>query len=171
MLPSSAQARLEALLRAHHAAVLAYARRRIDAELVDDVVSETFLVAWRRLDRVPAEPRAWLLAVARNVLATQRRGAGRRRALGARLAFAGPAAAAPPLLEGGPVTEALAALSEKDREALTLVAWDGLTPAEAAAVLGEPAVRFRVRLHRAAARLRRQLEPAGARIEEVVHDA
>ena len=52
---------------------------------------------------------------------------------------------------------ALARLNERDREALTLVAWDGLTPAQAAAVLGEPSVRFRQRLHRAGRRLRTQL--------------
>jgi RNA polymerase sigma-70 factor (ECF subfamily) len=60
--------------------------------------------------------------------------------------------------DDGRVLEALAGLSERDREALTLVAWDGLRPAEAAEVLGEPASRFRVRLHRAARRLRARLE-------------
>ena len=57
----------------------------------------------------------------------------------------------------GRVLRALARLKERDREALTLVAWDGLTPAQAAAVLGEPPVRFRQRLHRAGRRLRDQL--------------
>jgi RNA polymerase sigma-70 factor (ECF subfamily) len=53
---------------------------------------------------------------------------------------------------------ALAVLKERDREALTLVAWDGLTPVQAAAVLGEPSARFRQRLHRAGRRLRAELD-------------
>lgn len=60
-------------------------------------------------------------------------------------------------VEDGRVVAALARLKERDREALTLVAWDGLTPAQAAAVLGEPSDRFRQRLHRAGHRLRVQL--------------
>ena len=62
-----------------------------------------------------------------------------------------------PEIGDGRVLRALARLNERDREALTLVAWDGLTPAQAAAVLGEPSVRFRQRLHRAGRRLRAQL--------------
>jgi RNA polymerase sigma-70 factor, ECF subfamily len=46
----------------------------------------------------------------------------------------------------------------KDREALTLVAWDGLEPHEAAVVLGDSPGSFRVRLHRARTRLRRLLD-------------
>jgi hypothetical protein len=57
----------------------------------------------------------------------------------------------------GRVLAALAVLKERDREALTLVAWDGLTPAEAAAALGEPSARFRQSLHRAGRRLRAEL--------------
>ena len=56
------------------------------------------------------------------------------------------------------VTNALARLRPGDREAITLVAWDGLTPAQAAAALGLPGVAFRVRLHRAKARLHRELQ-------------
>jgi hypothetical protein len=73
--------RFEALLREHHPAVRAYARRRVPSEVVDDVVSETFLVVWRRLDAVPEPALPWVLAVARNVVGTEWRGSARRERL------------------------------------------------------------------------------------------
>jgi RNA polymerase sigma-70 factor, ECF subfamily len=79
---------LEALYHAHAAAVHAYAQRRMDdPSAAEDVLAETFLVAWRRLDRVPtADPLPWLYATARHVVANHRRGDARRSALHARLA-------------------------------------------------------------------------------------
>ncbi len=149
--------RLEVLFVLHHATVIAYARRRVVAESVEDVVAETFLVAWRRLESVPADPLPWLLAVARNVIGTQRRGARRRYALVVRLRTLRPLPTDP--VEGdGLVVAALARLGEKDREALTLIAWDGLQPHEAAVVMGVSPGAFRVRLHRAKRRLRRVLD-------------
>jgi RNA polymerase sigma-70 factor (ECF subfamily) len=157
-----AEQRLESLFRAHYAAVLAYVRRRAAAESVDDVVAETFLVAWRRLDHVPADsPLPWLLAIARNIVATQRRSALRRDALYLRLQASVniPAADA---LSAEALTDAMAAalarLNEKDMEALTLIGWDGLRPREAAAAMGELPSAFYVRLHRAKRRLRRLLD-------------
>lgn len=61
------------LFDAYSARVNAYVRRHCEWSVVDDVVSETFLVAWRRLDRIPDEPLPWLLVVARNTLANERR--------------------------------------------------------------------------------------------------
>lgn len=182
--------RFEQLFRSHHATVVAYVRRRAPGAAVDDVVGETFLVAWRRLDRVPDEELPWLLGVARNVLATNRRGALRHRALTLRLGSASAQRGAPGAVEAGasgasdrvdgPLSVALAKLAPKDREALTLIAWDGLQPNEAALVLGEAPGTFRVRLHRARRRLRRLLEersepvqPASEprlRVEETTHD-
>lgn len=176
--------RFERLFREQHAAVVAYVRRRVPEEAVDDVVEETFLVAWRRLDRVPAAERAWLLGVARNVIATQRRGAGRRQALALRL---GQMTSGRPVAHTQPeppqaldprLAGALDKLSDKDREALTLIAWDGLEPSQAALVLGDSPGAFRVRLHRARRRLRRLLEErpprtnseSRLRVEEIAHD-
>jgi hypothetical protein len=47
-------ARFEAIYREHFASVEAYARRRLSTR-ADDVVAETFLVAWRRFDQVPED--------------------------------------------------------------------------------------------------------------------
>ena len=149
----------EAVFRAEYRAVADYIGRRAEPDVVDDLVNEVFLVAWRRLERLPTEPRAWLLAVARNTIGTHIRGARRSRALAVRLAatevdWTQP----PPKVDGGEVAAALAGLPEKDREALMLVSWDGLSPSEAAVVLGERPASFRVRLHRARRRLARAIE-------------
>jgi RNA polymerase sigma-70 factor (ECF subfamily) len=152
----SERERFERIFRANHLRVHAFARRRVAAEAVDDVVSETFTVAWRRLDDIPEDPLPWLLGVARNVVGTARRGEARRQRLQARAQadYQPPTEEREPRLDSGLVNAALERLNERDREALTLVGWDGLTPTEAAAVVGIPANRFRVRLHRAGRRLR-----------------
>lgn len=157
--PEPRRARFDALFREHHLAVRAYARRRVPPEAVDDIVSETFLVLWRRLDDVPEPALPWLLTVARNAAGTERRGVVRRERLWRKAQSLHVDSYDPdePVIGGERIVAALGRLRERDREALTLVAWDGLTPAEAAAVLGEPSVRFRQRLHRAGRRLRAQL--------------
>lgn len=150
--------RLEAIFREHYAAVLAYARRRASPALADDVTAETFAVAWRRAADLPIEPLPWLLGVARRVLSTQRRSGARRDRLRRRLFET---ASLPPLSEdGGRVAEALNCLPERDREAILLIAWEGLSPRQAAAVLGVTPATFSVRLHRARRRVRSVLEPS-----------
>ena len=117
----------------HYPAVRGYALRRTSTDAAQDVVAETFLTAWRRLDDVPADALPWLFGVARRVLANQRRSENRATALAERVAAAGPAATSAPeeaLGEAELVRAALASLSEKDREALMLVAWHGLSGSE-----------------------------------------
>jgi RNA polymerase sigma-70 factor (ECF subfamily) len=152
--------RFEALFAAHHVAVRSYVVRRAGGGIaVDDAVADTFLVAWRRLDDVPEPALPWLLGVARRVLADQRRALRRRRSLSQRLALASPAPVAwePPAGVGAELAGALRALTGHEREALLLVAWDGLSSAEAAVVAGCSAAAFRVRLHRPRRRLAAQL--------------
>jgi RNA polymerase sigma-70 factor (ECF subfamily) len=48
-------ARYSTFFRAHHGAVRRYVARRARPDVVDDVVSETFLVAWRRFEAIPAD--------------------------------------------------------------------------------------------------------------------
>jgi len=153
-----AEARLKAIFRRHSHAVAEYVRRRVAPELADDVVAETFLVAWRRLDDVPDDALPWLIGVARKTLGTQQRSARRRRFLLAKLEGTHRTSDASDEADELGVADALAQLSEKDREAITLIAWDGLTPNEAAVVVGQSPVAFRVRLHRAKRRLSRLLE-------------
>jgi RNA polymerase sigma-70 factor (ECF subfamily) len=115
--------------------VRAYAWRRGPAA-ADDVVAETFLVAWRRIEDVPAaHPLPWLLAVARNVRLNLHRGERRRSALAERLQLtAGPWPQ--PEAPDHRLAAALAELPELDREVLLLDAWDGLDNAAIAVALG-----------------------------------
>jgi RNA polymerase sigma-70 factor, ECF subfamily len=152
----------EALYAAHAGAVKGYAMRRTDPARADDVVADVFLVAWRRLEEIPSRPRPWLLGVARRVLANERRRTARHDAVRDRLEFARvpPAlddpADAPPLADAR-VQQTLQRLSDTDREALLLTAWEGLNHRDAARVLGVKEGTFSVRLHRAKRRLDRAL--------------
>ena len=150
-------AEFEALWRDWHRHVLAYALRRADRAMAEDVVAETFVIAWRRIDDVPDPPLPWLLGVARRVLANLRRGERRRTALLDRLRREPRAAAEPPPGDHGRVLAALATLPESDREALLLHAWEGLDNAAAGTVIGCSANAFAVRLHRARQRFARAL--------------
>lgn len=160
------------MCEAHTAAVLAYALRRTSRDDAADVVAETFLVAWRRLDDVDERTALpWLYAVARRVLLSQQRATRRQQAIVQRVAAGLPEAPDMPL--GSPrVLEALAALSEAEREVLMLAAWEELSSGEAARVLGCSATAYRIRLHRARRRLRARLDDrlqplvASARSEE-----
>jgi RNA polymerase sigma-70 factor, ECF subfamily len=146
------QARFERLYREHADEVHAYAWRRSDAATADEVVADVFLVAWRRMDRVPSHPLPWLLAVARRVLANQRRSTRRALALRDRL---GAAATPSPYGDAGDegVLTALSGLGERDREVLLLIAWEGLTQAEVAEVLDIARPAVATRFHRARRRL------------------
>ncbi len=160
--------RFEELFEAHSRAILAYALRRADSADAADALSETMLVAWRRLDDVPDGPEArpWLIGVARRVLANQRRSDARRLRLGQRLRQEVAEAYGDLHTRDVPSTaieQAMAALAERDREMLRLTAWDGLEPTEAAAVLSIRPAAARTRLHRARARLKREMEKQDAR--------
>src|SRR3954468_13585666 len=125
--PSGEREWFVALYEAHAGAVLAYARRRVAADEAEDVLAETFLVAWRRRREVPSDALPWLYAVAGNVVRNRLRAERRRDALQARMAGAAPSAGddqAPDPKLG----EALARLKAIDREALLLTAWEGLAP-------------------------------------------
>lgn len=137
--------RFEDIFDANVRAVSAYALRRTTPGDADDVVAETFLVAWRRLGEVPGEAKPWLLGVARRVLANQRRAAGRRAALVERVAQEHKLEPEP--AQSSPILQALGRLSEGDRELLCLRAWDELSTSEAAAVLGCSRAAAKVRLH------------------------
>lgn len=162
--------RFETLFRAEYPAVFGYVARRAEPDVVDDLVDEVFLVAWRRLEQVPTEPRAWLLTVARNVLGTHIRTARRNRALHLRLASSNLELIVPAANADRQAAEALASLGKKDREALLLVSWEGLSPSEAAVVLGERPASFRSRLHRARSRFRQALEEPGSDASSSSHE-
>jgi RNA polymerase sigma-70 factor (ECF subfamily) len=157
--------RFEAAFDAHHTHVLAFALRRVDGRaMAEDVVSETFAVVWQKRDLIPNEPLAWIYAIARRVIANQRRSEARRGRLHDRVLAAGeiPSVgdAAVRVEERATVLGAFASLSETDQEVLRLIAWDDVSTAEGAQVLDCTPAAFRVRLHRARRALQRALEEA-----------
>lgn len=158
-------ASFEALYRENYARVLAFALRRAGRATADDVVAQTFLIAWRRRDELVGDPLPWLLGVARRVLANQLRTLRRSEALAARARLdAGSREqgdVGDVLFLDAPIALALNSLPASDRETLLMTAWDGLSPMEAARVVGCSAPAFRVRLHRA----KRRLEQALADLE------
>ena len=158
------EARFEHLYIRYWLAVLHYGLRRgasrADAQ---DVVVETFLVCWRRLDEVSDPALAWLLGVARRVMANERRRERRQGRVASRLIEAQMAAdhhwddSQSERQDVGHLFGALARLKENERELLLLVAWDGLTHEEAAQVLGCSRSAFTKRFVRARARLEAQI--------------
>jgi RNA polymerase sigma-70 factor (ECF subfamily) len=159
------QDELDRLVDRHHAELRRFARRRLsDADAIDDVLAETFCVAWRRREDIPDAALPWLMRVCSNVISTHERGARRRRRLRGRLAsLRAPEARDPAELvdHQSQIRSAFTALGEAHREVLRLVAWEGLSIADAAAVCDCTPGAFRVRLHRARNELAKQLEVAG----------
>jgi RNA polymerase sigma-70 factor, ECF subfamily len=146
--------RFTALFRQHVSALDAFARRRVGSDAAQEVVAETFLVAWRRLEDVPDQALPWLYRVASyeiaNLRRRQQKTARLERALLAAphgVADAGDPVAAADLARA--VGAAFASLGERDREVLRLAAWEHLSAKVGAAVLGCSVSAYRMRLHRA----------------------
>lgn len=162
---ATAEDQFTRLYEQHYDAVERYVRRRIDDSAVRDVVAEVFVVAWRRHDELPADPLPWLYGVARRVLSNEVRGVRRRTQLATRVADhvgAHHLDHADDVAMGVSVAAAFRRLPETDAEALRLVAWEDLTLRQAAKAAGCSAPAFAMRLHRARARLIRELSATPA---------
>ena len=160
--------RFDALFESYSPDIVAYCGWRAgSASDAQDAVAEVFLTAWRRLDELPEgdAARVWLYATARRVIANQRRSSRRRHALQERLASESPSAGPGDASsdEADLVHDALRRLGPRDREVLLLAEWEGLSPAQIAAVLGCLTVTARGRLHRARRRFRAAFEELVAR--------
>lgn len=150
--------RFRRLFDACYPSVHAFARRRIAESEVEDLVADVFTTAWRRLDDVPVgKELPWLYGVARLTLANHHRSAARRRRLVDRITHAVPRPTASGDADLDDVHSALARLRPDDREILRLAAWEELTSADIAAVLGCSDNAAALRLSRARERLRDQL--------------
>jgi RNA polymerase sigma-70 factor (ECF subfamily) len=153
--------RFTALYDRHYRRVFGYVLLRAEHGVAEDVSSETFLVAWRRLDEMPEHTLPWLLGVARNLLAKQCDSRQRRKALLDRITAGAAAAAqeqviwdvAEQVVDKDAALTALASMPEKDLEAMALATWHGLDPQESAAVMGCSVRAYHARLHRARKRL------------------
>jgi RNA polymerase sigma-70 factor (ECF subfamily) len=158
--------RFRAIYVENYLAILGYALRRTPTEDdAADVVAETFLVLWRRLDQAPEgdETRPWLYGIARRVLSNARRGERRRGRLIARLMTIASPVASGSSSSADVVVHALERLSERDREVLRLAAWEELGPAEIAIALGCSVNAAKLRLYRARRRFAFQLGILGVK--------
>lgn len=150
-----------ALYRSHYNAVRAYAAVCVSGSDVDDVVAETFAVAWRRFADIPVEwTRGWLIGVTRNVVRRKHRSERRAQRFVERLVEQNPAVSTG--LDGDTllredvavVSEALRSLKVDDQELLILSGPHEMSIAELAVVFDIKPNALKVRLHRARRRLR-----------------
>jgi RNA polymerase sigma-70 factor, ECF subfamily len=167
--PREREARFREVYDAVYVDLLRFVRRRVHPTHAEDVVGDVMLVAWRRLDDLPADvsdARAWLFGVARKTLQNARRREDRHDAVAVRQAELQPwadAGAHPDLVAHRvDIAAAWPRLSASDQEAIALSVLDELSAPEAAAVLGITAVAFRLRLSRARRSLRRHVESTTA---------
>lgn len=131
-----------------------YLWRRTDPATADDVLAETLLVLWRRLDAVPDESIAWAIGVSRLQLANAQRSARRQDRLVARILTVDPpretsGAADADASTSEAVHAVLAQMRPADAELIRLWIWDELEPSRIAPVLGIGVNAATVRLHRA----------------------
>jgi RNA polymerase sigma factor (sigma-70 family) len=158
---TSAEERFTSLYEQHYAALERYVYRRAPDVSVRDVVADVFLVVWRRLDDVPEPPLPWIYGIARRVLANEIRGSQRRHRLQEKIAVDANKNSddhAEHVASRAAVAAAFEGLSEADKEALRLVAWEALSARDAATAAGCSLPTFAMRLHRARRRLLRNLE-------------
>ena len=158
---SAAERRFDELYQQHFRDVLAYCLRRGPVAEGYDAANEVFAIAWRRIDEIPpGQPaRPWLFVVAKRVLHRRWRSTHRWRRLVTRAAampgsrFPDPETVVVQRAEYDAVLEAASRLSARDREVLSLAAWEGLPHREIAEVLGCSIAAVDQRLHRAKQRL------------------
>lgn len=150
-----------ALYEEYQRHVYAYCRRRVPVDVVDDVVADVFLSAWRRIGESPRgeDILAWLYRIAFGAISNHRRGSSRRKRLESKLESLGVTSGISipdQIVVREEVREAvklLDQLSDSDREVLKLFLWEELPHREIGTVLGIDENAARQRLHRAKKRL------------------
>ena len=165
--PSVNETRFNEVFVAYHDEIWRYAMRRCAYDDAVNIVSDTFLTAWRRIQDVPAgdDARLWLYKVASHNVANQQRGERRYLRLVSRLAANESHSTAVAVENATPdhagLRIALARLSKNDQELLRLLTWEELSHEQAATVLGITPNAVAQRARRARRNLRSKL--AGSR--------
>lgn len=163
---TAGDARFVELYERFYRPVYAYCRRRTTYDRVDDVVAETFLIAWRRIDLVPrgSEVLPWLFGVAYRVLGTQLRSTSRSKKLSRKLSSIGQETPVPPdevvvgREQSSQVLAALDSLKPTDREIPRLAAWEELPQDDIAVLLNISIGAVRQRLYEAKKNLAKQYD-------------
>jgi RNA polymerase sigma factor (sigma-70 family) len=164
-------ARFSSLFVSHYDDVLGFCIRRTDRAEADDIASEVFAVAWRRIDELEWETaRPWLFGIARGVLANQQRSALRRGRLREKIsALPTESSDLPDVVvirreQDQEVIAALSSLKESDSAILMLSVWEELTAPEISIVLNISTSAAEQRLHRAKQRFTKALERVPAQV-------
>ncbi|WFB10479.1 RNA polymerase sigma factor [Streptomyces sp. LX-29] len=166
---SAADPEVFATLYDRHAATIhRYVTRRLGQNLADDIVADTFLIAFRRrggydLSRPDALP--WLYGITANLIGKHRRAEVRAYRALSRTGVDPVAESYTDRIDGRvsaqasgkQLAAALAALSAGDRHVLLLIAWAELTYDEVGQALGIPVGTVRSRLNRARRKMRQAL--------------
>lgn len=157
--PAEREQHFESLVTALVDPLRRFLARRTDPDTAEDVLADTLLVVWRRLDDVPPEPLPWAYGVARNSLANANRARRRQARVAGKVATLDPPrdSAPEPAGQDPDLVAAFGRLAERDREVLRLWAWEDLGPTAIGEALGLTANAAGVRLHRAKAALRVEL--------------
>ena len=163
----SSDARFRTLYEEHYADIRSYCLRRLPVEAANDAAAEIFIVAWRKLNKVPEgrAARLWLFGVAKNVVAHQHRSRSQAKRLRSKLeqtADRSVDAAAPESVvvqrsQDRAVVEALGRMKPDDRELIRLKMWEELSHAEIGEVFGISAHAVDMRIQRAGKKLARLL--------------
>lgn len=146
----------------HRHELLSYIRGATDGNVAEDVLSDVYLIAWRRRDAMPLDPgeaRAWLFGVSRRVVANHRRSEGRKAALVERVRHhcSYNPVESTPTASRLMVAAAFNSLPMDDRYILWKAGIEGLTGSELAAHLGCSYQAAATRLSRARSRLLRAI--------------
>ncbi|WP_405959425.1 sigma-70 family RNA polymerase sigma factor (plasmid) [Streptomyces sp. NBC_00868] len=159
--------------RLNFASVEGYVRRRVSVDAVPDLVSEIFVVAWRRWPEAPRDRLLpWLYGVARLTLANAYRDGRRREALITSLAEMADERVedhAVAVSERLAIAAAFDSLTPGDQEVLRLDVWEDLAARDAAVVLDCSVAAYHVRLHRARRRFKKSISSADAGKQRVAH--
>jgi RNA polymerase sigma factor (sigma-70 family) len=151
--------RLTLLFHEYQPRIQQFARRRVGADAAQEIVAETFLVAWRRLHDIPSPALPWLYRVATLEVANFQRRQIRSLQVERAIRESLPSGGSPQQAGDDDtdiaqvIARAFESLGAADQEILRLATWDGLTSAEGALVLDCSISAYRVRLHRARSRL------------------
>jgi RNA polymerase sigma-70 factor (ECF subfamily) len=157
----------ESLYAQHRLDVLAYCTRRAGMSDAADVCSETFLVAWRRIDDIPAPPQSlpYLYGIASRVLSNHFRTMQRRSRLNSMLGVLGVTPTPDPSVlvvqssQNAEVASAIRRLKPKDREIVMLYTWEDLSRETIADMMGTTKAAIDQRIHRSYRRMARTLAP------------
>ncbi len=159
-LVSDEEARTEyvRLVNQYSKVLLRFSLRRLnDRSSCDDVVAETFLIAWRRWEDLPAPDKelAWLYSIAFRVLSNYRRSRDRRDRLHTRLSLERePSEGDDVAVDTEAILRAIAELRASEREILEFVYWERMTYLDIAVIMGISENAVGIRLNRAKKNLR-----------------